>query len=98
MSPRIWASGHHHHWDRERFGRTEIVSLGKWPDEWATLSLDRGKIGELERFTPRDPAYAALKAAWRAEEALEKALIFPLDRAGRVYGTDDPGVVQFRPG
>ena len=31
MSPRFWFSGHHHHYDLERLGRTTIVSVGYDP-------------------------------------------------------------------
>lgn len=90
MRPRIWASGHHHHFETEQLGRTTIVSLGKWPDEWATFEIGRrGQISDPVRFVPQTAEYSALKAFGRAREAEEKELLFRTDRQGGRYGTDD---------
>ena len=97
MAPRIWAAGHHHYRDRERAGRTDVLSLGKWPHTWAVVELDRGRVGEPAFHVPADPAYREHMERWRAWEAAEKELLFAIDRAGRPYGTDEPGMPRWRP-
>ena len=93
MRPRLWFSGHHHYFATETLGRTEIVSLGKYPDEWVTVRLERRQIGPALRHVPADRlAYAAAKARWRALESREKDLLLPLDRengGGAIYGVTD---------
>ena len=73
MAPRLWLSGHHHHYDQERLGPTTILSLGKFPHEWATI--DVGAQGELvvARFVPRDRArYDEQLEHWRAGARAQK--------------------------
>jgi hypothetical protein len=92
MRPRFWFSGHHHRFATESIGRTEVFSLGKYPDEWVTFRLERRHIGPAVRHQPADPGYAAARARWQALETQEKALLLPLDRAnggGAIYGVTD---------
>lgn len=92
MSPKLWFSGHHHYFTTEQIGRTHAVALGKWPHEWVTFDVDRGRIGEVTRFVPSDPAaYEARLAEWIQLEHLEKDILLPLDRQGEkaIYGVTD---------
>jgi hypothetical protein len=95
MAPRFWFSGHHHYWATEQLGRTTIVSLGRWPDEWATGVIENGRLEAVERWVPRSDGYSKRKVRWQQDEQAEKSLLFPLDRAGRRYGVADLGVPAF---
>ena len=66
MAPRLWLSGHHHHYDSEHIGKTTILSLGKFPHEWATINVDSGGGIEVARFVPRDrAAYERQLPGWQ---------------------------------
>lgn len=76
VAPRFWFSGHHHHFEVEHLGPTTLISLGKFPHEWAILDLDAsGKI-VWSRWTPLDQTYYNAKLpGWReAEQANKKAI------------------------
>ena len=66
-SPRFWLSGHHHQYELEMLGRTRLVSLGRWPHEWATLDVSLDGSLSFARFAPSDlAAYGALLHRWQA--------------------------------
>jgi Icc-related predicted phosphoesterase len=74
IAPRLWLSGHHHHYDEEILGQTTILSLGKFPHEWATI--DVGDEGDLTvaRFVPRERArYDRMLERWREAALTQKA-------------------------
>lgn len=91
MAPKLWFSGHHHYYTSEQIGRTSAVALGKWPHEWVTFEIERGRVGEIVRFVPPDrEAYEARLAEWSQLEQLEKSILLPLDKRGEfVYGVTD---------
>lgn len=75
MGPRIWASGHHHHFETERLGPTTIISLGKWPHQWAVLDIEQpaspgtAPAVRWSRWAPLDrAAYDARLPGWAAAE------------------------------
>jgi predicted phosphodiesterase len=83
MSPRLWFSGHHHFWSVERLGRTEIISLGKWPDEWVIVEIDRGAIS-WSRWSPLDLAdYKGRMHSWLAAEEVQKHELLSIERRGK---------------
>ena len=83
LSPRLWFSGHHHFYEVERLGRTEIVSLGKWPHEWVVLDIDRGDLA-WSRWAPVDKGdYLARLPAWTAAEAAQKDLLLGAERRSK---------------
>jgi predicted phosphodiesterase len=89
IRPKIAASGHHHHWATQALGRTSLVSLGKWPHEWATFEVSGHTISDVLRHVPRAQAeYNALLPGWKAGEQADKAVLFSLDRSGGWYGVD----------
>jgi len=80
VRPKLWFSGHHHHYEEEQIdARTTFVSLGKWPDEWVMMDIDRGQI-EWSRFVPSDPAYNTNKQLWRLDEEVQKTELLALER------------------
>ena len=91
MAPKLWFSGHHHFFHAEQIGRTQAYSLGKWPHEWVTFEVDRGRVGPVTRFVhPHEPTYQAILGAGVEAELLEKGILLPLDKKGdRVYGITD---------
>lgn len=76
-SPRFWLSGHHHQFELEQLSaRTRLVSLGKWPHEWATLDVTAGGALSFVRFSPADPgAYQKLLARWQAAALADRPRI-----------------------
>jgi predicted phosphodiesterase len=92
VAPALWLSGHHHHWHDGTADGTRVVSLGRWPDDWAVAEFGGGRILRLDRFEPRSSGYGKRKARWMQDEQQEKSLLLPLDRKGRRYGVTEPGV------
>ena len=71
--PRLWLSGHHHHFDLERLGQTQIVSAGKWPHDWAILDVGADHSFALTRFTPRDRArYSTNVGHWNEAAKIQR--------------------------
>lgn len=72
--PRYWLSGHHHQFELEELPpRTRLVSLGRWPHEWATLELAADGALAFARFAPTDPAaYQVLLRRWQAAAAADR--------------------------
>jgi len=83
ISPRLWFSGHHHYYETERLGRTQIISLGKWPDEWVILEIDRGDL-HWSRWEPADRAdYQSRLPKWQRAEDVQKRELLALERRGK---------------
>jgi predicted phosphodiesterase len=83
MSPKLWFSGHHHYWETERLGRTQIISLGRWPHEWVVLDIDRGALS-WDRWVPANPAdYESRLPRWRTAEEVQKRELLSLERRGK---------------
>ncbi len=83
MNPRVWFSGHHHFYEIERLGRTDIVSLGRWPHDWVVMTIDRGDIS-WERWVPADASdYESRMPAWREAEEIQKRQSLSLERRGK---------------
>ena len=75
MAPRFWFSGHHHYYDEEWLGQTQIVSLGKFPHEWGVLEIALDGSLAFNRFVPFDrPNYDRQLLHWRemAKEQKDK--------------------------
>ena len=75
MAPRLWFSGHHHHFEAERLGPTTIVSLGKWPHQWAVVDIadtpdtNGGREMRWSRWAPIDRnSYDLRLPGWAAAE------------------------------
>jgi predicted phosphodiesterase len=83
MNPRLWFSGHHHYWETEKLGRTQMISLGKWPHEWVVLDIDQGAIS-WERWSPADRAdYEARLPGWHAAEEVQKRELLGAERRSK---------------
>jgi len=73
VGPRLWLSGHHHRYGRERLGPTTILSLGKFPHEWALIEVSADGRLEISRFIPRERArYDEQLERWRAAARAQK--------------------------
>jgi len=75
MEPRFWFSGHHHYYDTEQLGRTQIVSLGKFPHEWGILEIATDGSLAFSRFVPENRVnYERQLIHWRemAKEQKDK--------------------------
>lgn len=75
MEPRLWFSGHHHHFEAEQLGPTTLISLGKWPHQWAVVDIadvpDATGVRTLswQRWAPLDRlSYDARLPGWVAAE------------------------------
>ena len=69
-APRLWICGHHHYYAHEGIGRTDsqtdILSLGKYPHEWAIATWD-GTDLSWEPFRPMR-GYESQLPAWKVAE------------------------------
>ena len=83
LRPRLWFSGHHHWYETETLGRTEIISLGKWPHEWVVLEIERSTVN-WEQWSPLDPTdYYSRLPAWQAAEEVQKRELLALERQNK---------------
>ena len=83
MAPKLWFSGHHHYFETERLGRTQMISLGRWPHEWVVLDIDRGALS-WSRWIPADRTdYEARLPRWRTAEEVQKRELLGAERRGK---------------
>ena len=61
-----------HHFDQEDLGDTTLLSLGKWPHQWAMLDVDETGRFSWQRFIPpADSNYVLRMERWQ-EAALHQ--------------------------
>lgn len=73
VAPRLWISGHHHYFDAERLGPTQILSLGKWPHQWAVLDVATDGTFFWDRFIPTSESnYAVRLERWKEAAKYQK--------------------------
>ena len=94
IAPWLWISGHRHRYVPGAIDGTIVVGLGNHPHDWATIEVEPGRLGDVRRFVPADPAYVERLDGWMAAKAREAALLKELQRRpGRsrlVYGVIEP--------
>jgi predicted phosphodiesterase len=94
IRPRLWVSGHRHRYLTGEIEGTTVVGLGNHPHDWATIEVEPGRLGDVQRFVPADTAYAERLEAWMSAKSREAALLKELQRRpGRsrlVYGVTEP--------